>query len=365
VDPALGRLVEAVRAAHADGRALEIRGAGTKRFLGQEPRGEVLDVSALAGIVSYEPSELVVTAKAGTPLAELETLVGQQGQFLPFEPPRFAGGGTVGGMVAAGLSGPGRLGACALRDYVLGTTLLDGRGELLHFGGQVIKNVAGYDVSRVMAGAMGVLGVLCEVSIRLLPRPVAGMTLEFDCDLPGSLRMLQAWRCQPLPLSASSWHEGRLRVRLGGARAAVASASSALQGRVLLPEEAAAWWASLRDQRHPLFALPADAMASGMRLWLLSLPMDAPHLQLPGEPPEELLVEVGGSRRWLRTSAPVQAVRAATERLGGTATLFRGARAGIEAYSPVAEPLRSIHRRLKAAFDPAGILNPGRLHADF
>ena len=360
MDPAFDRLVEAVRAAHADRRPLEIRGAGTKRFLGQEPRGEVLDLSALAGIVSYEPSELVVTARAGTPLAELEEMVGQQGQWLPFEPPRFDGGGTVGGMVAAGLSGPGRLGASALRDYVLGTMLLDGRGELLHFGGQVIKNVAGYDVSRAMAGAMGVLGVLCEVSIRLLPRPVAELTLEFDCDLPDSLRRLQAWRSQPLPLAASSWHEGRLRVRLGGARAAVTSAGVDLRGRALPAEEAATWWADLRDQRHPFLALTADAIASGVRLWLLSLPIDAPPVELPGD----LLVEVGGSRRWLRSSASAPAIRGAVERAGGTAMLFRGARAGIDVHAPVAEPLRSIHKRLKAAFDPAGILNPGRLYAD-
>ena len=364
-DPVLHRLVDQIRAAGADGTALDIRGGGSKAFYGGPPRGEALDLRVLCGISSHEPTELVVTVRAGTPLAELEAALGEHGQCLAFEPPRFGGDGadhpgTVGGMVAAGLSGPARASAGAVRDHLLGATLLNGRGELLTFGGQVMKNVAGYDVSRLMAGSMGVLGVLCEVSLKVLPLAVAQTTVEFERDAAQALAWLGAHRAQPLPLSASSWHQGRLRLRLSGARAAVRSAAQQLGGQAIDANAAAAWWRSVRDQTEAFFVFDAAALAQGECLWRLSVPAAAPALELPGAQ----FIAWGGAPRGLRTTAAAAAVRAAAARVGGHATLFRAADKSAGVFAPLAPPLRRIHSQLKAAFDPAGVFNPGRLYAD-
>lgn len=365
-DPTLERLVDQVRAARAARGALDIRGGGSKHFLGGVPQGEPLDTTPLTGISSYEPSELVVTVRAGTPLAELDALLAQQGQCLPFEPPRFATdagtGGTVGGMVAAGLAGPARAAAGGVRDYVLGATLLDGRGELLSFGGQVMKNVAGYDVSRLLAGSMGVLGVICEVSLKVLPRPPATLTLRLELDEAQALRRLNEWGGRPLPLNASAWWEGTLVVRLAGAAAAVQSARAAIGGEVIDAAMADPFWDGLRDQRDEFFVGALKAVAAGAGLWRLSVPSTAPPLKLSGEQ----LIEWGGAQRWLCTTAPGQTLRDAAAAVGGHATLFRAHRredGGRPA--PLAPPLARIHRELKRAFDPDGLFNRGRLYPEW
>ena len=364
-DPALRRLIDQVCTAREMRTSLDIRGGGTKAFYGGVPRGEPLELQSLSGISSHEPTELVVTVRAGTPLVELEAALGEHGQCLAFEPPRFggdgqAGRGTVGGMVAAGLAGPSRASAGAVRDHVLGATVLNGRGELLTFGGQVMKNVAGYDVSRLMAGSMGVLGVLCEVSLKVLPLPVAQMTFEHELDAAQALAWLSAHRALPLPVTASSWFDGRLRVRLAGARAAVKSAGQQLAGRAIDANEAAAWWRNVRDHREAFFVFEESALASGESLWRLSLPATAAAVHPSGQQ----FIEWGGALRWLRTSADAAAVRAAAAKAGGHATLFRGADRSAGAMAPLPAPLMRIHRELKAAFDPAGVFNPGRLYAD-
>ncbi len=359
-DPALKRLTEQLRMAHEDKTALEIRGGGSKAFYGGQPRGELLDMTALTGISSHEPTELVVTVRAGTLLSELEAALAVHGQCLAFEPPRFGELGTVGGMAAAGLAGPARISAGGLRDHLLGATLLNGRGELLSFGGQVMKNVAGYDISRLLAGSMGVLGVICELSLKVLPMPVATSTLEFDFDQAQALAWFNAHRAKPLPLTASSWQQGRLRLRLAGAMAAVSSAARELGGRHVDAAAAAAWWLDLRDQQLDFFDLDAAAIAAGECLWRLSMPAAAPLLALPGD----CLLEWGGAKRWLRSSAPAAQIRAAAATEGGHATLFRSADKSAGVFAPLPAPLLRIHRELKLAFDPAGILNPGRLYPD-
>jgi glycolate oxidase FAD binding subunit len=364
-DPALRRLIDQVCTARDSRRPLCIRGGSTKAFYGGVPRGDPLDLRSLAGISSHEPTELVVTVRAGTPLAELEAVLGEHGQCLAFEPPRLWGdgdepAGTVGGMVAAGLAGPARASAGSVRDHVLGATVLNGRGELLTFGGQVMKNVAGYDVSRLMAGSMGVLGVLCEVSLKVLPQPVAQLTIEHELDAAQALAWWSARRAQPWPMTASSWHQGRLRVRLAGARAAVRSAGQQLGGRAIDANEAAAWWRAVRDQREAFFVIDDAALAGGWCLWRLSLPATAPMLDLPGTP----FIEWGGAQRWYRSSAPAASVRASAARAGGHATLYRAADKSAGAMAALSAPLMRIHRELKAAFDPAGVFNPGRLYAD-
>ena len=238
MDQALAQITERVRAAVADQTPLRIRGGGTKDFHGRALRGDVLDTRLLSGITSYEPSELVITARASTPLAELEAALAAKGQCLPFEPPHFSPGATVGGMVAAGLSGPARASVGAVRDYVLGVSLINGKAEPLTFGGQVMKNVAGYDVSRLMAGSWGTLGLLTEVSLKVLPGAPAEATLRFECNQADALRKLHAWGGQPLPLNASCWlHDtvvdagvGTLYVRLRGAAAAVEAACKTMGG---------------------------------------------------------------------------------------------------------------------------------------
>ncbi len=359
-DPALRRLVDQVRSACDQKTALEIRGGGTKHFYGGVPRGELLDMMPLTGVTSYEPSELVVTARAGTPLAALEAELADQGQCLPFEPPRFVPGSTVGGMVAAGLSGPARANVGAVRDYVLGATVLNGRGEMLTFGGQVMKNVAGYDVSRLMAGSLGVLGVICEVSLKVLPLAPASATLVFEMEEERALQQLNGWAGQPLPLNASAWHKGRLSLRLAGARAAVGAAVQRLGGAELAPTEADVWWASVRDQQHAFFALGEQALARGECLWRLSVSDTAPPLGLAGDG----FVEWGGALRWCRTTLPAQQVRETAARAGGHATLFRAADKSAGTFAPLTEPLARIQRALKQAFDPAGVFNPGRLYPD-
>jgi len=358
-DPALQTLIDQVLAAQAAGTPLDIRGGGTKAFYGEPPQGEPLQTKALTGISSYEPSELVVTARCGTPLAELELALAEKGQCLPFEPPHFLPGGTVGGMVAAGLSGPARASVGAVRDYVLGASLLNGKGEVLSFGGQVMKNVAGYDVSRLLAGSMGTLGVILEVSLKVLPIAPATATLRFQLDQVAALDKLHAWGAQPLPLNASAWWDGSLLLRLRGALAAVQSAIATLGGDVIEPMHASPFWDGLRNHTDEYFTKAQAAVAGGhVALWRVSLPPTAKPLILPGEQ----LIEWHGAQRWLCTSASAAKVREAAARAGGHATLFMAQHKAGGAFTPLKPPLDRIHRDLKLAFDPSGVFNPGRLY---
>ncbi|MBV8030900.1 MAG: glycolate oxidase subunit GlcE [Betaproteobacteria bacterium] len=339
---------ERVRAASERRSPLRLRGGGSKDFYGGEPHGEMLDLSRYAGIASYEPTELVVTARCGTPLAELESELAARGQYLPFEPPHFAPGATVGGCVAAGLSGPGRAAVGAVRDYVLGVKVIDGGGRLLAFGGQVMKNVAGYDVSRLFAGSLGTLGVIAEVSLKVLPAPQAEMSLSLEMPLERALDACNRWAALPLPVSASAWHDGELVVRLRGSEAGVQSAARKIGGA---PRDASAFWTSVRDQTHPFFASPGS-------LWRASLPPTAAPLGLPCTE----LVEWGGALRWVKGDVDSKLVREAARRSGGHATLFRGVERGDGAFAPLSPVVMRLHRALKSAFDPHGIFNPGRLY---
>jgi glycolate oxidase FAD binding subunit len=360
-DRELQRLTDQVRSAIASRQLLEIRGGGTKSFYGGEPIGDVLDIRPLRGISSYEPSELVVTVRAGTPLAELEAALAEKGQCLPFEPPRFvsreAQGGTVGGMVAAGLAGPARAAVGGVRDYVLGATLLNGKAELLSFGGQVMKNVAGYDVSRVLAGSLGIFGVICEVSLKVLPIAPAQTTVRLELDAAAALRKLNEWGGQPLPLNASAWWDGMLVIRLAGAQAAVQAAREKIGGELIAPATADPFWLGLRDHRDEFFLGAAKAVEGGASLWRLSVPATAGPLKLSGEQ----LLEWGGAQRWICTSAPASTLRDVAAVVGGHAVLFRGHDKSAGTFAPLKAPLDRIHRELKLAFDPQRLFNPGRL----
>lgn len=365
MDSALQLIIDQVRAASAAGTALRIRGGGSKDFYGEPPTGELLETAPLAGITSYEPTELVVTVRAGTKLAGLEAVLAERGQCLPFEPPHFGPGATVGGMVAAGLSGPARASVGSVRDYVLGLTMVNGRGELLTFGGQVMKNVAGYDVSRLMAGAMGTLGLITEVSLKVLPVAPAEATLKFQMSQAEALAQLNRWGGQPLPLNASCWVDDAglptLYLRLRGAVAAVDAACKTMGGERQDNAAVAPDWTLCRDQQLPWF------LARGERdLWRVSVPQTASVLDLP-EPP---LVEWQGGLRWVRAmpdDGPL--LREVAARAGGHATLFiadsaRQIRAEGR-FDILKPPLDRIHRQLKKEFDPAGVFNRGRLFPEF
>lgn len=356
IEPALARLIDRVHTARAAGAPLRLRGHGSKDFYGETPRGETLDMAPLAGITHYEPTELVVTARAGTPLAELEAALAANGQCLAFEPPRFGGAGTVGGMVAAGLAGPSRASVGGVRDFVLGAALLNANGEVLRFGGEVMKNVAGYDVSRLLVGSLGILGPIVEVSLKVLPLPPARATLRFDWPQAKALQQLQQWGGQPLPLRASAWWNDTLVIQLAGAQSAVRAAVAAMGGEAIDAASADRFWSGLRDQRDEFFISALDAVRAGAALWRLSVASAAPPLDAAGEQ----LIEWGGGLRWIVNHAAAATMRELAAAAGGHATEFRGAKnAGV--FTPLAAPLARIHRELKQRFDPAGLFNPGRL----
>jgi glycolate oxidase FAD binding subunit len=345
------QLQERVNQARETGTALCIRGGGSKAFYGREPSGEPLLVGPHSGIVNYEPTELVITARAGTSLTEIEQALAAQGQMLPFEPPHFGETATLGGTVACNLSGPRRPYAGAARDFVLGSRVLNGRGELLSFGGEVMKNVAGYDVSRLMCGAMGTLGVLLEVSLKVLPRPQTELTLVYQTELNEALEAMHDWAQKPYPVSASCFDGNLMTIRLSGEERAVQAARKLMGGDI--HEDGESFWHKLREQEHGFFR-------SSKPLWRLSLASDAPTPELPGK----WLYEWGGAQRWLISEAPAALIREAASSAGGHASLYRNAQRN-HVFQPLPASLMRIHQRLKQAFDPDGLFNPGRIYEAF
>jgi glycolate oxidase FAD binding subunit len=351
MDSALQDLRGRVLEADAAKTPLRLRGAGTKDFYGERLEGTLLDMRGYCGVVDYEPSELVITARCGTSLSEVESLLAREQQFLAFEPPAFAADPTIGGVIACGLSGPRRCQAGAARDFVLGAVLLCADGQLLHFGGKVIKNVAGFDVARLLCGSLGILGAITEVSLKVLPLPRAEQTLRFELAAAAAVESFNRWAGQPLPISASGWWNGQAWLRLSGAPSALRAARTHLGGELLDATLAEQWWRSLRDQTHVFFR-------EANTLWRLSLPSTA--APLAGVGPQ--LMEWGGALRWCASDLPAAEMRALAVAAGGTALQWRGDAAG-QRFHPLSPAVLAIHQRLKAAFDPHRIFNPGRLIA--
>jgi glycolate oxidase FAD binding subunit len=345
--------LEVFRARILERKPLRLRGGGSKDFYGGPINGDVLDTAGHAGIVSYEPTELVITARCGTPLAELESALATRRQCLACEPPHF-GAATVGGAVAAGLAGPRRAAVGGMRDFVLGVKLMDGEGRVHRFGGEVMKNVAGFDVSRLIAGSLGTLGLILEVSLKVLPVPPGDASLRFEMPQERALEALNRWAGQPLPLVASCWQDGVLTLRLCGAQAAVSAACASIGGEAIEELEALAFWQGLREQGAEFFA--GDAA-----LWRLSIPSVAPPLDLPGT----TLIEWGGAQRWLRGDVDRVRIRELAARAGGHATLFRGGDKTSGVFTSLPPALMEVHRRLKQSFDPYGVFNPGRMYSEF
>lgn len=342
------RLLAEVAQALARRTPLAIHGGASKAFLGRPVQGVPLDTRSHCGIVSYDPTELVITARAGTPLAQLNTALDAAGQMLPCEPPGFGDAATVGGMVAAGLAGPRRPWAGSVRDFVLGCRVIGGDAKHLRFGGEVMKNVAGYDVSRLMAGSFGCLGLITEVSLKVLPKPRASACVALELDAADALRELSAWRRAVLPVSGACHVDGRLHVRLEGGAGSVESALRRIGGEPLAP----GFWDDLREQRLAFFADPRP-------LWRLSLPNAAPLGELPGD----ALLDWGGAQRWLKSDAPAATLRALAQAAGGHASCFTP-RADIEPFAPLPPALLRFHQQLKRQLDPRGLFNPGRMYAE-
>ena len=339
-----------IKQAAANKTPLAIHGGNTKQFYGGAIVGEPLDVRPYRGIIEYEPKELVLTVRAGTTLTDIENVMDQASQMLPFEPPHYAPGSTIGGAVAAGLSGPRRPYTGAARDFVLGARIISGKGEELRFGGRVIKNVAGYDVSRLMAGAMGTLGVLLDLSFKVLPKPVQEISLRYDFDEATATRQFNEWAGKPLPISATSWFDGEAMLRLSGSAAGVKAARQKLGGEVVADDLAVAFWRNLRDQRDAFFQTSEP-------LWRVSVPPTTPPLQLA----LPQWIEWGGGLRWHRGAADVAMLRTKVAAAGGHVTIFRNGDKSARAFHPLQPALEKIHRNLKFAFDPEDILNRGRM----
>lgn len=338
-----------VDAAAQNATPLSIVGGNSKAFYGRSIDSEPLAVGAHQGVVHYEPTELVLTARSGTPLRELEDLLTEHGQMLPFEPPAFGDTATIGGTIACGLSGPRRPYAGAARDFVLGATVLTGDGQILRFGGEVMKNVAGYDISRLMCGALGTLGVLLEISLKVLPRPACEETVQLELPAAEAIEAMNRWAAQPLPLSAACHDGSGVFLRLSGADAAVRAAREHLGGATLAGSDS--FWMQVREHAHPFFD-------SDHALWRLSVPSTVAPLELPGK----WFLDWGGAQRWLKTPANEAAVREAALKVGGHATLFRGGDRSGEVFQKLAAPVAKLHQALKLRFDPHGILNPGRMY---
>ena len=341
-------LTDAVKHALDSNTTLCIQGGNTKSFYGRDPVGEPLSTTNHHGIVNYEPSELVITARSGTLLADVESTLAEQKQMLAFEPPSFGRQATLGGTIACGLSGPRRPYNGAARDFVLGVRIINGRGEVLKFGGQVMKNVAGYDVSRLMVGALGTLGVLLDISLKVLPTPMLESTVVFEIDHTQALDLQNTWAAKPLPVSATCHAGGLLHVRLSGSEKGVLAAQRQLGGEQVQVGDQ--FWLDLKEHRHEFFKQAGT-------LWRISVPPATPALDIHGD----CLVEWNGGLRWLRSDIPYQKIRTTVDTVGGHATLFRGNDRG-NVFHPLQQTVLTLHKNLKTAFDPAGIFNPGRMY---
>lgn len=355
-----------IQQAGKDKKKINISGGQSKSWYGDTPQGDILSTKEYQGIIDYQPEELVITVRAGTPLAEVEQVLAEKNQMFAFEPPHFGSSATIGGMVASGLAGPGRAQAGNLRDFVLGADIMDGEGRVLSFGGKVMKNVAGYDVSRLLPGSMGTLALLLNASIKVLPLPAASQSIRFELSQASALAQMNQWASQPLPLSASSWigdvGDGKLTIRLAGAKAAVEAAikkmSADVAGELLDPAEAKVFWESLKEQSHAFFALEPK-----QNLWRFAVNPMSPAMTLPGP----ICIEWLGGQRWYKGELSQEQAKQIAAKHGGHATLFRGNKPlGQSVFTklsdnPLTAPLEVVQERLRAAFDPHSVFQTGRM----
>ncbi len=342
-------LIAQVRDAVEAKETLAISAGCSKTFIGRQIETDrTIDVSGHTGIVSYQPVELVMTARAGTTLAEIESALAENNQMLACEPPRFGGKATLGGTLATNVSGPGRPWYGSIRDHVLGVTLINGESKQLRFGGQVMKNVAGYDLSRLQAGAMGGLGLMTEISLKVLPKPATTRTLKFTMDQAEAIQRMNSMSGQPKPITAAYWSSGELYVRLAGAASAVDATAKSWGGEELASDVALALWSDLQDQQLAIFN--AD------KVWRFSMKSSADVLPIEGDS----LINWGGAERWYVGDHSFDRMVALAESTGGQVSLYRGGDRTDEVLHPVNPSIQSLQQRIKASVDPQGVFNPGR-----
>ena len=346
-----------IESVSANGVPVRIVGGNTKAFYGNSVEAMDVDVSGHSGVIDYDPAELVITLRAGCKLKDVEALLSEKNQMLGFEPPHFGEAATIGGMVASGLTGPRRAFSGAIRDFILGVKLLNGRGEIVNFGGRVIKNVAGFDVSRLMVGAHGTLGILLEVSIRVIPRYEAETTLLFEhADAQSHLDWINRLVCLPYPISAALWYRGQTKIRLSGSQQGVASASQQLGGECNEKDDI---WLQLKEQSHSFFN--ATSFGSAKTLARVSVPSTEPDY-LTAEPQ---LIEWGGAQRWIEAPQDqLGRLRQQAEKHRSTVCAYKGYDEQVAVFHHPTDAIMALHRNLKSSFDPAGIFNPGRLYAE-
>ncbi|MDH5392407.1 MAG: glycolate oxidase subunit GlcE [Gammaproteobacteria bacterium] len=348
-----------ILAAYKNKTHCRIEGGNSKAFIGNAPPDSQASINISTaehtGIISYDASELVITARSGTTLHEIKQALAENNQSLPFEPPSFADSATIGGTIACNLSGPARAYSGAARDFVLGSRIINGKGDDMQFGGQVMKNVAGYDASRLMAGAYGTLGLILEVSLKVLPLAQTEITIKSQQHINSAIKNINALSAQNWPISASVYLDGHLYIRLNSSEMNCLSASQAISQKINATEiaDSKAFWTSITEQQHAFF----DTSQSIARL---SLPATAEDI----EPGGEQLIEWGGALRWLKTDLPIQQLRDTARTLGGHVTAYKNYPQATEYFQPLAPGMHSLHQRLNKAFDPAGILNPGRLYKE-
>jgi glycolate dehydrogenase FAD-binding subunit len=347
------QLASAVHDAIANREPLQICGGGSKaQWLGRSINAKPLNLASHCGIVDYQPSELVITARAGTKISDINALLSDQGQMLACESPSLHNTATIGGTVASNISGPARPWGGSIRDAVLGMQIINGRAQQLNFGGQVMKNVAGYDVSRLQAGALGTLGVITEVSLKVVPQPETTRTLVFDMSASDAIEKMNQRSAESAPLTGACWVDDRMYLRLSGNGSAVSFTAQQWGGEEC--EESAQPWHALQEMSHAFFE-------GDEALWRLSLKSTEPlSSELPGDTPQ--LIDWGGAQRWLRGQLDFQALQKVASAGGGHAVCFSGGNRGEEVRSSLDKAQEQIQLRLKHAFDPAGIFNPGRLY---
>lgn len=346
-------LQDRVRAAASDKTMLRIVGGNTKDFYGNvfSDKAENIETNIHQGIISYEPSELVITARAGTPLKEIQALLAENNQMLPFDPPHFGQAATLGGAIATGLSGSRRPFTGSARDFVLGTKIISGKGEVMSFGGQVMKNVAGYDVSRLMVGALGTLGLLLEVSIKVLPKPNTELTQVIAMSQSDALKTMHELNQTPLPFSGLAYENEKLFIRLSGASSAVTAAQKKVGGELL--DNSISFWQQLNEQSLPFFKNDKD-------LWRLSVPYTA-DMSLE----EDCFIDWAGALYWLHSDKPAEEIQQLAIEHGGAATLFKTSHANTaDRFPPLQAKIKQLQINLKLRFDPYGILNYGRLYSE-
>ena len=331
-------------------RTLNIVGHDSKSFYGNAASGDELNVSSHTGVIDYEPSELFITVRCGTPLREVESTLRAKNQMLPFEPPSYGHDATIGGTIACGLSGPRRPYTCAARDCILGVHIINGKGEYLQFGGQVMKNVAGYDISRLMCGALGTLGILMQISIKVIPSPLAESTLAFEYDAVSALNKMNQWALSDLPISATYFESGVLYVRVSGIESAIEKVKTELGGQEYTDHDSL--WKSVKEHQREFFDEPQN-------LWRLSVPNNVP----PYANNTDCAIEWNGGLRWINCRNQKEDMHQIAEDLQGTACLFKSNVKPQDCFHPLPTKLKKLHLNLKQAFDPKHILNPGRMYS--